>query len=62
MKNGALSEEFRQRMLGRYHSGFSAHTDVSVAAEDIAGRKKLAGYPPSIFGMKKTSQPGRSGW
>ena len=30
-------------MLGWRHSGFSAHNEVRVAAEDDEGRKKLAG-------------------
>jgi hypothetical protein len=44
VKNGALSEELRQRMLGWRHSGFSAHNEVRVKAEDAQGRRKLAGY------------------
>src|SRR5713226_4562789 len=31
-------------MLGWRHSGFSAHNEVRVAAEDAEGHKKLAGY------------------
>ncbi len=31
-------------MLAWRHGGFSAHNEVSVAAEDAEGRKKLAGY------------------
>src|SRR3970282_1949241 len=31
-------------MLPWRYSGFSAHNEVSVAAEDAEGRKKLAGY------------------
>lgn len=31
-------------MLGWRHSGFSAHNEVGIAAEDAQGRKKLAGY------------------
>jgi hypothetical protein len=42
--NEALSEELRNRMLAWRHGGFSAHNEVSVAAEDTEGRKKLAGY------------------
>jgi hypothetical protein len=44
VENEALSEELRARMLAWRHSGFSAHNEVSVAAEDAEGRKKLAGY------------------
>jgi hypothetical protein len=33
----------RSRMLGWRHSGFSAHHEVRVPAEDAEGRKKLAG-------------------
>jgi hypothetical protein len=40
---GAISEELRARMLGRRYSGFSVHNQVSVAADDAEGRKKLAG-------------------
>jgi len=40
----ALSEDFRGRMHAWRDSGFSAHNEVSVAAEDAEGRKKLAGY------------------
>jgi len=43
-KNNVLSEELRTRMLAWRHGGFSAHNEVSVAAEDAEGRKKLAGY------------------
>ena len=38
-----LSEELRGRMLAWRHTGFSEHNEVSVAAEDAEGRKKLAG-------------------
>jgi len=31
-------------MLAWRHGGFSAHNEVSVAAEDVEGRKNLAGY------------------
>lgn len=31
-------------MLGWRHSGFSAHNEVRVRADDAEGRKKLAGY------------------
>lgn len=44
VKNEALSKELRARMLAWRHGGFSAHNEVSVAAEDAEGRKKLAGY------------------
>ncbi len=33
-------------MLGWPNSGFSAHNEVRVPAEDAEGRKKLAGYMP----------------
>jgi hypothetical protein len=39
-----LSEELRARMLAWRHGGFSAHNEVSVAAEDAEGRKTLAGH------------------
>jgi hypothetical protein len=42
--NGAVSEELCCRMLAWRHGGFSVHNEVSVAAEDAEGRKKLAGY------------------
>ena len=44
VKNEALSKELSARMLAWRHGGFSAHNEVSVAAEDAEGRKKLAGY------------------
>jgi hypothetical protein len=44
VENEALSEQLRGRMLAWRYSGFSAHNEVSVAAEDAEGRKKLAGY------------------
>jgi hypothetical protein len=44
VKNEALSEELRGRMLAWRHVGLSAHNEVGVAAEDPEGRKKLAGY------------------
>jgi len=43
VKNKVLSEELCARMLAWRHGGFSAHNEVSVAAEDAEGRKKLAG-------------------
>jgi len=44
VKREALSKELRARMLAWRHWGFSAHNEVSVAAEDAEGRKRLAGY------------------
>ncbi len=44
VKNEALSDELRKRMLAWGHSGFSAHNEVRVAPEDAEGRKQLAGY------------------
>ena len=44
VKNEALADELRQRMLAWRHSGFSVHNAVRVPAEDAEGRKKLAGY------------------
>ena len=44
VKREALSKELRARMLAWRHGGFSAHNEVSVAAEDAEGRKTLAGY------------------
>jgi hypothetical protein len=44
INNDALSEGLRSRMFGWRHSGFSAHDEVRVPAEDAEGRKKLAGY------------------
>jgi hypothetical protein len=41
--NDALSVELRSRMLAWRHSGFSAHNEVRVKAEDAEGRRKLAG-------------------
>ena len=44
VKNCAIAEELRSRILGWRHAGFSAHNEVRVPAEDAEGRKKLAGY------------------
>ena len=44
VENGAVSDALRRRMLAWRHGGFSAHNEVSVAAEDAEGRKTLAGY------------------
>ena len=44
VKNEALADELRRRMLGWRHAGFSVHDEVRVPAEDAEGRKKLAGY------------------
>lgn len=44
VKNEALSEELRNRMLAWRHGGFSAHNEVSAVAGDAEGRKKLAGH------------------
>ena len=41
---GAISDEFRGRMLGWRYSGFSVHNRVRVAADDAEGTKKLAAY------------------
>ena len=43
-ENEAISEELRSKLLGWRYSGFSAHNQVRVGAEDAEGRKKLAGY------------------
>lgn len=40
VKNGALSEELRQRMLARGHAGFSVRNEVRVAAGDAEGEKE----------------------
>ena len=61
VKNAALAEEIRSRMLAWRHRSFSAHNEVRVAAEDIEGRKKLAGTmlraPMSLQKMKERSPP-----
>ena len=44
VRERAISEELRSRMLGWRYSGFSVHNQVRVAADDAEGRKKLAGY------------------
>ena len=44
VKNEALAEELRARMLAWRHGGFSPHNEVCVGAEDAEGRKTLAGY------------------
>jgi len=44
VREHALSEDLRSRMLGWHYSGFSVHNQVRIAAEDAEGRKKLAGY------------------
>jgi len=44
VKSGALSQEFRSRMLTWRNAGFSAHNEVRGRAEDVGGRRKLAGY------------------
>jgi hypothetical protein len=44
VKNEALADELRSRMLAWQHSGFSAHNEVRVPVDDGEGRKKLAGY------------------
>ncbi len=58
----ALSEGLRSRMLGWRYSGFSAHNQVRVAAEEAEGRKKLAGYmlrtPMSLEKMTYDAQTG----
>ena len=43
MREHALSEDLCSRMLGWRYSGFSAHNQVRITAEDAGGRKKLAG-------------------
>jgi hypothetical protein len=43
VKNQALWDELRGRMLSWRYSGFSAHHEVRAAAEDAERRKKLAG-------------------
>jgi len=44
LKNAALADEIRKRILTWDHSGFSVHNAVRVPAEDAEGRKKLACY------------------
>ncbi len=49
-------------MLGWRHSGFSVHNQVRVPAEDLEGRKKLAGTmlraPMSLEKMTYDAQTG----
>ncbi len=62
VREHALSEELRSRMLGWRYSGFSVHNQVRIAAEDAEGRKKLAGYmlraPMSLAKMTYDAQTG----
>ena len=39
-----LSEEFLRSLLGWVHSGFSAHGEQTVPAEDVKGTERLARY------------------
>jgi hypothetical protein len=57
VNNDALSEGLRSRRLGWRHSGFSAHNEVRVPAEDAEGRKKLAGYMLRASGAGVASIP-----
>ena len=62
VREHALSEDLRSRMLGWRYSGFSVHNQVRIAAEDAEGRKKLAGYmlraPISLAKMTYDAQTG----
>ncbi len=62
VRQQALSEALRRRMLGWRYSGFSAHNQVRVAAADAEGTKKLAGTmlraPMSLEKMTYDAQTG----
>ena len=70
VREHALSEELRSRMLGWRQEGrqgprlggFSVHNQVRIGAEDAEGRKKLAGYmlraPMSLAKMRYDAQTG----
>ena len=62
VREHALSEDLRSRMLGWRYSGFSVHNQVRIAAEDAEARKKLAGYmlraPMSLEKMTYDAQTG----
>ncbi len=62
VRQQSLSAQLRSRMLGWRYSGFFVHNQVRVAAQDAAGRKKLAGYmlrtPMSLEKMTYDAQTG----
>ncbi len=62
VRQHALSEDLRRRMLGWCYSGFPVHNQVRVAAQDAEGRKQLAGYllraPMSLEKMTYDTQTG----
>ena len=62
VREHALSEDLRSRMLGWRYSGFCVHNQVRIAAEDAEARKKLAGYmlraPMSLEKMTYDAQTG----
>ncbi len=62
VRQQALSEALRSRILGWRYSGFSAHNQVRVGEADAEGRKKLAGYmlraPMSLEKMRYDARTG----
>ncbi len=62
VRQQALSEALRSRILGWRYSGFSAHNPVRVGEADAEGRKKLAGYrlraPMSLEKMRYDARTG----
>ncbi len=62
VRQQALSEALRSRILGWRYSGFSAHNQVRVGEADAEGRKKLAGYrlraPMSLEEMRYDARTG----
>jgi hypothetical protein len=41
---GAITDDFRDRLLSWQHSGFTVHNEVKVKARDAAGQQQLARY------------------
>jgi len=62
VRQQALGEELRERMLSWRHGGFSAHNQVRVSEQDPEARKKLAAYmlraPMSLEKMTYDAQTG----
>ena len=62
VKEGAITDDFRERLLAWRHSGFSLHNEVKVKARDAAGQQQLARYMiRAPFSLEKTEYKAASG-
>ena len=62
VEEGAITDDFRERLLSWHHSGFSVHHEVKVKARDTEGQQQLARYMiRAPFSLEKTEYKSGSG-